>query len=84
MRRRPRNTASRNRRTVPGTAAVEEVFGKKPRNTSKNAEIIWKSLENHGNILKQLLKTYGHIYIWNNMGKNRKKGASFTHMDRYG
>jgi len=23
-------------------------------------------------------------YIWNNMGKNRKKGASFTHMDRYG
>ena len=52
---------------------MEEVFGKKPRNTSKNAEIIWKSLENHGNILKQLLKTYGHIYIygttWEKIGK---------------
>jgi hypothetical protein len=37
-------------------------------------------MENHGNILKQLLKTYGYIYgtTWK---KSRKKGASFTHMD---
>lgn len=44
---------------------------KKQRNTSENAETLWKSLENHGNILKQLLKTYGNIYgtTWKKTGK---------------
>ena len=45
---------------------------KKQRNTSKNAETIWKSMENHGNILKQLLKTYGYIYMEQH-GKNHGK-----------
>jgi deoxyadenosine/deoxycytidine kinase len=60
---------------------VEEVFGKKPRNTSKNAEIIWKSLENHGNILKQLLKTYGHIYETTWEKTEKKVPALFIWID---
>ena len=84
MRLRPRNTPSRNRRTAPGTAA--EVSLKKQRNTSKNAETIWKSLEIHGNILKQLLKTSGHmkIYMEQHGKKQEKRCQLHPKMDRCG